>query len=119
MYAHMPYCEESCIGMQVSLLQRLAVQNGWPSLETLTIDKYQGRDKEVILLSLVRNNPGAQAGSLLADWRRVNVAITRAKCKLLVVGSARTVSSVPLLAHFVRLVEERGWMLRLGSAALA
>lgn len=42
----------------------------------------QGRDKECVLVSLVRSNPGREAGRLLADWRRVNVAVTRARAKL-------------------------------------
>ena len=42
----------------------------------------QGRDKECVLVSLVRSNSGREAGRLLADWRRVNVAVTRARAKL-------------------------------------
>jgi len=39
----------------------------------------QGRDKDCILISFVRSNDGESAGALLADWRRINVAITRAR----------------------------------------
>ena len=59
-------------------MQQQAKQR-WPSLEVLTIDKYQGRDKDAILLSLVRSNLARNAGRLLLDWRRFNVAVTRAK----------------------------------------
>ena len=40
---------------QVALIQRLAKQRGWSSLEALTIDRCQGRDKDVILVSMVRS----------------------------------------------------------------
>jgi DNA replication ATP-dependent helicase Dna2 len=59
-------------------------------LEMHTADKYQGRDKEVIILSCVRSNTDGSIGELLKDWRRVNVAITRAKSKLIIVGSKST-----------------------------
>ena len=88
-------------------------------MEVLTIDRYQGRDKAVILLSLVRSNANAAAGQLLADWQRLNVAITRARVKLLVVGSASTLSSVPLLAKLVGLADAGGWRMRLPPEALA
>jgi DNA replication ATP-dependent helicase Dna2 len=59
-------------------------------LELSTIDKYQGRDKDVIILSMVRSNQKGNTGRLLQDARRLNVALTRAKCKLVVVGSVET-----------------------------
>jgi len=67
-------------------------------LELSTIDKYQGRDKHTIILSLVRSNGKGNVGRLLQDLRRLNVAFTRAKCKLIVIGSYRTLStgSAPL-----------------------
>jgi len=71
-----------------------------------------------MLLSLVRSNAGCQAGRLLADWQRVNVAITRARAKLLLVGSARTLASVPLLATLLAAAERGGWLLRLPADAL-
>jgi len=86
-------------------------------VEVLTIDRYQGRDKAVILLSLVRSNPHGAAGQLLTDWQRLNVALTRARVKLLVVGSARTLSSVPMLGRLARMAEECGWMVRLPEEA--
>ena len=68
----------ACLYLQVALMQQQAKQR-WPTLEVLTIDKYQGRDKDAILLSLVRSNSACNAGRLLLDWRRFNVAVTRAK----------------------------------------
>ncbi len=57
-----------------------------------------------------------EAGRLLADWQRLNVAVTRAKHKLLMVGSATTLASVPLLARMLELLRGRGWLVRLDAA---
>ncbi|KAA8525629.1 hypothetical protein F0562_007489 [Nyssa sinensis] len=69
------------------------------SVEIHTIDKYQGRDKDCILVSFVRSseNPRNCVSSLLGDWHRINVALTHAKKKLIMVGSCKTLSKVPLL----------------------
>lgn len=76
-------------------------------LELSTIDRYQGRDKEVIILSTVRSNASGKVGRLLVDMRRLNVALTRAKSKLIIVGSFSTLSNgskplKPLLARVNR-----------------
>ncbi|KAK3945578.1 hypothetical protein QBC46DRAFT_430115 [Diplogelasinospora grovesii] len=63
---------------------------GGGAIEMHTADRFQGRDKSVIVLSLVRSNDACNIGDLLRDWRRINVAFTRAKTKLLVVGSRST-----------------------------
>lgn len=84
-----------------------------PPLEVLTVDRYQGRDKQCIILSFVRSNEKREAGRLLSDWQRINVAVTRAKTKLLMVGSAATLSQVPVLAAMLQLLRERGWVVAL------
>lgn len=89
----------------------------WPDVEVLTADRYQGRDKECILVSLVRSNAEHNAGDLVREWRRVNVAITRAKAKLVLVGSALTLSSAPTILLFLGLLQERGWVQQLGADA--
>jgi len=90
---------------QVALLQREAKARGWGGLEVLTVDRFQGRDKAAVVLSLVRCNG---AGRLLADWRRINVAVTRAQRKLLFVGSAATLAEVPLFAALLAWLRQRG-----------
>lgn len=87
------------------------------AVEVLTVDRSQGRDKAALILSLVRSNPQRAAGQLLADWQRLNVAITRARVKLLIIGSASTLSSVPLLARLVGAARARGWVARLPPEA--
>lgn len=54
-----------------------------------TVDAFQGQERDVILVSLVRANENGQIG-FLADLRRMNVAITRARTKLIILGSAAT-----------------------------
>ncbi len=78
-------------------------------VEMHTADKFQGRDKEVVVLSLVRSNEDQSVGELLKDWRRVNVALTRARTKLLVLGSKSTLMGNELLRDFFALMEGKGW----------
>ncbi|GAA5861587.1 hypothetical protein JCM8547_008083 [Rhodosporidiobolus lusitaniae] len=85
----------------------------FPDVEVLTADKSQGRDKEVVLVSLVRSNTSGNVGDLLTDWRRLNVCLTRAKSKLVLFGSSSTLRHSPLLKQFLELVEEKGWVYQL------
>ena len=78
-------------------------------VEMHTADKFQGRDKEVVILSLVRSNEDQTVGELLKDWRRVNVALTRARTKLLVLGSKSTLVGNELLRNFIALMQGKGW----------
>lgn len=103
---------------QLSLL-RQSLRRHTPDLEMHTTDKFQGRDKEVIILSCVRSNTENNVGELLRDWRRVNVAFTRAQTKLLVVGSRSTLRDGNDLLHkYVRLVEDKKWVYNLPSGAI-
>ncbi|GKU17341.1 unnamed protein product [Fusarium langsethiae] len=90
-------------------------------VEMHTTDRFQGRDKEVIVLSLVRSNEACNIGDLLKDWRRINVAFTRAKTKLLVVGSKSTLKgsgSDSMLSQFISLMEDRSWIYEMPANAL-
>uniref|UniRef100_A0A4W5RRG7 DNA replication ATP-dependent helicase/nuclease n=1 Tax=Hucho hucho TaxID=62062 RepID=A0A4W5RRG7_9TELE len=75
---------------QLKAISGLLAGPAFSTVEVNTVDKYQGRDKSVIIVSFVRSHPEGNLGELLKDWRRLNVAITRAKHKLLMVGSAPT-----------------------------
>ncbi|KAF5027547.1 hypothetical protein F66182_364 [Fusarium sp. NRRL 66182] len=94
---------------------------GYSGVEMHTTDRFQGRDKEVIVLSLVRSNDACNIGDLLKDWRRINVAFTRAKTKLLVVGSKTTLKgsgSENMLSQFISLMEDRNWIYDMPAGAL-
>ena len=80
-----------------------------PGVEMHTADKFQGRDKEVVVLSLVRSNEQQIVGDLLKDWRRVNVALTRARTKLLILGSKHTLTGNELLKKLIVLMEKNEW----------
>ena len=54
-----------------------------------TIDSFQGQERDVIIISLVRANDHGQIG-FLSDLRRMNVAMTRARMKLIIIGNAQT-----------------------------
>ena len=92
----------------------MARDQGWPQVEVSTIDRFQGRDKALVILCLVRSNTARSAGRLLADWRRTNVALTRAQRKLVVIGSAGTVTSVPLWQQLLGLMQGKGWVVQAG-----
>lgn len=56
-----------------------------------TVDGFQGQERDVIVISLVRDNADGNIG-FLRDLRRMNVAITRARMKLIIIGNAETLS---------------------------
>jgi len=74
-----------------------------PDLEIDSVDGFQGREKQAVIVSLVRSNPDNQIG-FLEDVRRMNVALTRARRKLIVIGDSATIGAHPfyqrLLAYF-------------------
>ena len=96
---------------QTKLLAHLL--RGAAGVEILTADRSQGRDKDAIVVSLVRANPDGAIGDLLKDWRRINVSFTRARAKLVIVGSRRTLQGAPLLEEFFKLMDGQGWILTL------
>ncbi|XP_069720229.1 DNA replication ATP-dependent helicase/nuclease DNA2 [Phaenicophaeus curvirostris] len=77
-------------------------------VEVNTVDKYQGRDKSIIIVSFVRNSNDENLGNLLKDWRRLNVAITRAKHKLIMVGCVPTLCRYPPLEKLLCYLQSEG-----------
>jgi len=80
-------------------------------VEIHTVDGFQGREKEVIVLSLVRSNPQEEIG-FLSDLRRLNVAITRAKRKLIIIGDQSTLSSHPVYQDLLEFIKKSGKIVR-------
>jgi superfamily I DNA and/or RNA helicase len=72
-----------------------------------TVDSFQGQEKENIIVSLVRSNDDGDIG-FLKDYRRMNVAITRAKEQLLVIGDSATIGGDKFYQSFLEYVEEKG-----------
>src|SRR2546428_600617 len=76
-------------------------------LEIDTVDGFQGREKEAVVVSLVRSNPAGELG-FVADIRRINVALTRARKKLIVVGDSATIARHPFHEGLVKYAERAG-----------
>jgi ATP-dependent RNA/DNA helicase IGHMBP2 len=88
---------------QVRLLLQYCAS--YPELEIGTVDGLQGREKEIVILSMVRSNPHGELG-FLKDTRRMNVALTRAKRKLIVIGDSATLSCHPFYEKLLQYFEE-------------
>jgi len=111
--------EKITIGMitpyraQVDHLQKLAESSS--VLETLgklvtinTVDAFQGQERDVIVISFVRSNGKGEVG-FLGDIRRTNVAMTRAKKKLIVIGDSATLGSHPFYLELIEFVQGKGF----------
>jgi hypothetical protein len=92
---------------QVQRLRALLAAQVEAGLEIDTVDGFQGREKEAVVVSLVRANGAGEVG-FLADVRRMNVALTRARKKLVVVGDGATVASHPFYAAFLAHAQATG-----------
>jgi ATP-dependent RNA/DNA helicase IGHMBP2 len=92
---------------QVQRLRALLAPEVEAGLEVDTVDGFQGREKEAVVVSLVRANEAGEVG-FLADVRRMNVALTRARSKLVVVGDGATVSRHPFYERFLRHAQAAG-----------
>lgn len=90
----------------MELLRRL-VRPLFPKVEISTVDGFQGREKEVIVLSMVRSNARSDIG-FLADVRRNNVAITRARRLVITVCDCETLNHDDFLGSFLSYVSEKG-----------
>jgi superfamily I DNA and/or RNA helicase len=94
---------------QVQLITEMIAEDEELKLHTnikvKTIDGFQGQEKDIIYISLVRSNSRGEIG-FLADTRRMNVALTRAKKKMVVVGDSATISSNSFYENFVSFTQE-------------
>ncbi len=98
---------------QVDKLQHLAESS--EILEPLhrllsinTVDAFQGQERDVIAISFVRSNEKSEVG-FLSDIRRTNVAITRARKKLFMIGDSATLASHQFYAELVEFLQQNGF----------
>lgn len=84
---------------QVQYLRRLLMKREFfkpfrRQISINTVDGFQGQERDIILISMVRSNEEGQIG-FLRDLRRMNVAITRARMKVIILGDAPTLTRHP------------------------
>jgi superfamily I DNA and/or RNA helicase len=98
-------------GRDIAVIAPYAAQVRWlrqnspdERVEIDTVDGFQGREKEAVIISLVRSNPEGEIG-FLADARRMNVALTRARRKLIVIGDSATVGGNDFFAKLLEYFE--------------
>lgn len=97
---------------QVQILKELVstetvLKNYLDKISVNTIDSFQGQERDVVYISLTRSNNDGSIG-FLSDTRRMNVAMTRAKKKLVVIGDGSTLSKSPFYADFMLYAEKLG-----------
>ncbi|WP_126992794.1 IGHMBP2 family helicase [Thermosipho globiformans] len=79
-------------------------------VEVNTVDGFQGREKEVIIISFVRSNQRKELG-FLTDLRRLNVSLTRSKRKLICIGDSSTLVNHQTYKKFIEFVKNKGILL--------
>ncbi len=90
---------------QVKALEELF--SSVPNVTVNTIDSFQGQERDVVYISLVRSNEKQEIG-FLKDYRRMNVAMTRARKKLVVIGDSATLASDKFYREFIDFTEKKG-----------
>jgi len=101
-------------GRDIAVIAPYAAQVRWlrqnspdDQVEIDTVDGFQGREKEAVVISLVRSNSTGEIG-FLADARRMNVALTRARRKLIVIGDSATIGGNEFFAALLEYFESIG-----------
>ena len=72
-----------------------------------TVDSFQGQERDIIAITLTRSNPQGEIG-FLSDIRRMNVGMTRARRKLLLVGDSSTLGRHPFFVELLAYVKRVG-----------
>lgn len=71
-----------------------------------TIDSFQGQERDIVYISMTRSNPDSRIG-FLSDIRRMNVAMTRARKKLVIIGDSATLSQFDFYSNFISWAQDR------------
>ena len=72
-----------------------------------TVDGFQGQERDIMVIGLTRSNAAGDVG-FLSEHRRMNVAMTRARMHLLVIGDSATLGTDPFYADFIQHCEQTG-----------
>lgn len=88
------------IGIISPYADQVGYLNSKVDVDVKTVDGFQGKEKEIIVISTVRSNKWGNIG-FLSDLRRLNVAITRAKKKLIIIGNTDTLSHNPTYKRLI------------------
>ena len=99
-----PY-REQVYTLKDQLLHVPGLQAWGNSISVNTIDSFQGQERDIVYISMARSNEQGTIG-FLSDIRRMNVAMTRARKKLVVVGDSATISRHPFYAGFIAYAEK-------------
>ena len=110
-YMNLGVSEED-IGIISPYADQVKIIQDMTPVEVKTVDGFQGREKEIIIISTVRSNNNGNIG-FLRDLRRLNVAITRAKRKLIIIGNKDTLITNPTYARLIKFCEDRKLMIEI------
>ena len=107
-------CNSGLAPQDIAVIAPYAAQVRWlrqnteyNKLEVDTVDGFQGREKEAVVMCTVRSNSIGEVG-FLSDARRMNVALTRARRKLIVIGDSATLGADPFFAELLEWFESVG-----------
>ncbi len=93
--------------LKEQVLSQPQLQAFLPNITVNTIDSFQGQERDIVYISLTRSNADNVIG-FLSEIRRMNVAMTRARKKLVVIGDSATIAQFPFYADFIEYVEKAG-----------
>ena len=103
--------DESDIGIISPYADQVKIIQDRTPIEVKTVDGFQGREKEIIIISTVRSNNNGNIG-FLSDLRRLNVAITRAKRKLIIIGNKNTLITNPTYERLINFCEDENLLVK-------
>jgi ATP-dependent RNA/DNA helicase IGHMBP2 len=99
-----PYKQQIQV-LKEQLLHQPVLQPYLDKITVNTIDSFQGQERDIVYICMTRSNSEANIG-FLSDIRRMNVAMTRARKKLVIVGDSATLSRLPFYADFISYAQE-------------